>query len=430
MLTRFCLYGFLKNQRYFEPFLVLFFLEKGLSFFEIGLLIALREVVVNLVEVPSGAIADLYGRRGAMIGSFSAYIVSFILFAVAGSLPMLAVAMALFGVGEAFRTGTHKAIIFSWLRSQGREEERTRVYGITRSWSKFGSALSVVLAAVFVLVGRSYAIVFWAAVVPYVLGIANFLGYPAAANKGRGTERSVREVARQLWQVSRDTLRHAHQRRLVIESMAFEGVFRAAKDYLQPLLQAAALAWVPLAVAQFGGGVDLETLDAAQQTALLVGPVYFVLHLLSGLASRRAHRLTTRFAGEDRAATATWRMALVLYALLLPTLLWSWYAVAIAGFVALHVVQNLWRPIQIARFDVWTPEEHGATVLSIENQAKTVSTMVVAPALGLAVDAVMARGLGGELWPVAALGVLACLAFVRGSQGHSAGGTKSAEYTT
>jgi uncharacterized membrane protein YfcA len=41
MLFRFSLYGFLKNQRYFEPFLVLAFLEKGLSFFEIGLLITL-----------------------------------------------------------------------------------------------------------------------------------------------------------------------------------------------------------------------------------------------------------------------------------------------------------------------------------------------------------------------------------------------------
>ena len=30
MLFRFSLYGFLKNQRYFEPFLVLVFLEKGL----------------------------------------------------------------------------------------------------------------------------------------------------------------------------------------------------------------------------------------------------------------------------------------------------------------------------------------------------------------------------------------------------------------
>ena len=32
MLFRFCLYGFLKNQQYYEPFLILVFREKGLSF--------------------------------------------------------------------------------------------------------------------------------------------------------------------------------------------------------------------------------------------------------------------------------------------------------------------------------------------------------------------------------------------------------------
>ena len=56
MLFRFSLYGFLKNQRYFEAFLVLVFMDKGLSFFQIGLLVGFRELMVNLFEIPSGAV--------------------------------------------------------------------------------------------------------------------------------------------------------------------------------------------------------------------------------------------------------------------------------------------------------------------------------------------------------------------------------------
>ena len=96
MLFRFSLYGFLKNQRYFEPFLVLAFLEKGLGFFEIGLLVAFRELLVHLLEIPSGAIADVWGRRRSLILSFSAYIVSFLLFGAVDSLAALFVAMAFF----------------------------------------------------------------------------------------------------------------------------------------------------------------------------------------------------------------------------------------------------------------------------------------------------------------------------------------------
>jgi len=79
MLFRFSLYGFLKNQRYFEPFLILIFLEKGLSFFWIGLLIGFREVCINVMEIPTGAVADLYGRRRCMLASFAAYIFSFVM---------------------------------------------------------------------------------------------------------------------------------------------------------------------------------------------------------------------------------------------------------------------------------------------------------------------------------------------------------------
>ena len=58
MLFRFCLYGFLKNQRYFEPFFMLALLAHGLNFFEIGLLYACRSLTLNVREIPSGVIAD------------------------------------------------------------------------------------------------------------------------------------------------------------------------------------------------------------------------------------------------------------------------------------------------------------------------------------------------------------------------------------
>ena len=99
MLTRFSLYGFLKNQRYFEPFLVLAFLEVGLSYAQIGLLIGARELTVALLEVGSGAFADVYGRRRSMVLSFSAYIVSFVVFATSESFWLFLPAMILLCLG-------------------------------------------------------------------------------------------------------------------------------------------------------------------------------------------------------------------------------------------------------------------------------------------------------------------------------------------
>ncbi|MFT7536320.1 MAG: MFS family permease, partial [Hyphomicrobiaceae bacterium] len=173
MLFRFSLYGFLKNQRYFEPFLILAFLEKGMSFFAIGALIAFREIATNVLEIPSGSIADLLGRRRSMLLSFGAYLCSFVLFWLADEQWLLWPAMFLFAIGEAFRTGTHKSMIFEWLRREGRSAEKTKVYGHTRSWSKFGSAASVVIGAGLVFSLDSYAAVFLLSAVPTACNMIN-----------------------------------------------------------------------------------------------------------------------------------------------------------------------------------------------------------------------------------------------------------------
>ena len=57
------MYGFLKNLRFFDAFFILFLLEKGISFTQIGLLYAIREVITNLFELPSGILADTFGRK-------------------------------------------------------------------------------------------------------------------------------------------------------------------------------------------------------------------------------------------------------------------------------------------------------------------------------------------------------------------------------
>ena len=405
MIFRFSLYGFLRNQRYFEPFLILAFLQVGLSFFEIGLLIAFRELCVNVLEIPSGAIADLYGRRRSLMLSFGAYVVGFLTFGFTDQFAFFFAAMFFLAVGDAFRTGTHKAMIFTWLRLQGRSDERTRVYGYTRSWSKIGAAVSALIAAAFVLATDSYTLVFFLAAVPYIGNIINFLGYPAELEG----EPELRAGPRQVLVHMRGSLRAAFGagglRRLVLESMGFEGVFHAVKDYLQPILVAASVG--------AASGIALsDDLSEVQQSALLIGPVYFVLYMLSSAASRNAHRVAAAAGSEDGAARWMWGTAAVLFAVILAAGLVDVPAVLILAFIGLSALQDLWRPVLIARFDEYSNEAQGATVLSIESQARRFATMILAPLMGLAVDAAQSGGSVGPYWPLGAVGLVAAILFL------------------
>jgi len=405
MLFRFSLYGFLKNQRYFEPFLVLVFLDKGLGYFAIGLLISFREIIVNALEIPSGAVADVWGRRKAMVLSFAAYILSFALFGLAEGIGLLFAAMALFAVGEAFRTGTHKAMIFTWLRLEGRTDDRTRVYGYTRSWSKYGSALSVIVAAVIVYWSDSYTYVFYVSIVPYLLGLINFLGYPAQLDGARADTTALESVLEHLKATFREVFSSRFLRRLMLESMGYQGVFEAVKDYLQPVLKTAA-------VAAAAGWIITTGMSDTQQTTLLVGPVYLVLYLASGLASRWSHRAAALAGGEEGGAKMMWAVALFIFAVLSVSGFIGIDPVLIVAFVCLHIIQNIWRPILLGRFDTGSSEARGATVLSIESQVRRVATIIVAPLLGLAIDLVTEHGPGGPFWPVGLVGAVVALLFL------------------
>lgn len=399
MLFRFSLYGFLKNQTYFEPFLILIFLDKGLSFFEIGIVVAVREVVANLMDIPSSALADLYGRRRCMVASFAVYIASFVVLAFGTQFWHILVGIIFFGGGDAFRGGTHKAMILDWLRAQGRESERTKVYGYTRSWSKIGSAVSVLIATILVIFTTSYSYVFLFAAVPYVLNLINLATYPSFLDGDRRADASVSVVANHLKSVARTAFCTPQLRRLITESMCFEGVYGAVKDYLQPLLKVAALS-LPL----FVGTAE------KQRTALLVGAVYFVLHILASVASRQSHRVAEALKGEECAARVIWIVVALLYLALLPLLFLHISTGIIVIFVLLAIVQNIWRPVLISRIDSHSDPAIGATLLSVESQSSSLTTLFLAPTLGFLIDLVNRQSPGvveREFWPVAVLGLLA-----------------------
>lgn len=445
MLTRFCLYGFLKNQRYFEPFFMLALLAHQISFTEIGILIACRSLTLNLLEIPSGAIADIWGRRRCMIASFVAYVVSFLAFAWAPSSWWLYPAIVLFGVGDSFRTGTHKAMIFEWLRLQGRESERTRVYGVTRSWSKYGSAVSAVLSAVCVLTTGDFRSVFLFATIPYVINIFNFLGYPseldgtsaqsvsgqnepsqdpaAIAKQSRTLKPSsswlagLRATVGETWLALRTTWQTSGIRRLIAESMCWEGVYNSIQEYLQPALLVLAIGQivtqssVELGAPAAGKFQELASGGAAQNPTLVIviAATYAFIAILSGFASRFAHRFAQRAGSETAAARRLWVYNLSLFAILgcgdVTGLQW----LVVGAFVALGILQNVWRPILISRFDDHGDARWGATLLSVESQSQRLATLFVAPIVGLSVDFVVTQELPGHFWPIALVGIIASL---------------------
>ncbi len=374
---KFCGYGFFKNLRFFDPFIMLFFREVGLSFLQIGLLFSIREVSINLLEIPTGIAADLVGRRRAMIISFSSYLLSFSFFYFLGTnFWLCAVGMVLYAVGETFRSGTHKAMILEYLKIKNLEHLRVDYYGRTRSCSQLGSALSSLIAALLVFHSGSYRIVFLASLVPYVLDLLLLLSYPRYLD---GEIRHRSPTLRDFWNFTRESFQEIwRNRRLfktLLNSSLISSSFKVSKDYLQPVLKSWAVA-LPV----------LLSLSGNQRTAILVGAVYFLIYLMTSQASRNAGRVQ-RLVGNSAAALNTnYLLNTFIYLLAGLGFFLKIYPLVILAFLGIFLIQNFQKPIMVGYVGEVTDSKRMATVLSVENQSRAIAIALFAPIIGFLAD--------------------------------------------
>ena len=393
MFWKFRAYGLLKNLRLFDPFLVLFFREAGLTFLAIGTLYAIREVCTNIFEIPTGLIADAFGRRRTMIASFASYLGSFALFGFFTGYAAFASGMVLFALGEALRSGTHKAMILEHLRQRGIEDRSVAYYGKTRAASQFGSALAALLGAGAVFWAGSYRVVFLASMVPYVLALVLMVGYPRELDGH--VERvtwSWRDLLGRLSETIRTSFASLRQPALLrglLSGGAFDAVFRSTKDYLQPILQAQALA-LPVFLA----------LQDEQRVAVVVGGLYFVIYLATSFASSRAGAVHDRARSLPAAVNGIYLAGTGLLAAAGLSAWGGWRGAAIAAYLLLYVSQNVRRPMIVGYVSERIDHRMMATGLSVETQLRTVLTAFLAPLIGLLADRL---GVGAAILCIAGL---------------------------
>jgi MFS family permease len=91
------------------PVLVLLGLSRGLTIGQLGLAAAMQGLVVFLLELPTGGLADAIGRRVVLMASVLVGIASMVLFLVAHSFAAFAVVFALQGVYRALDSGPLEA---------------------------------------------------------------------------------------------------------------------------------------------------------------------------------------------------------------------------------------------------------------------------------------------------------------------------------
>lgn len=391
---KFCFYGFLKNLRFFEAFLLLFFLESGLNFFQIGWLYAVREISRNIFEVPAGFISDSIGRKKTMVSSFAVYILAFLMFYFSGTFWLFVPAMICMALGDAFRSGTHKAMIFDYLKKKGWAKQKVSYYGHTRSWSQMGSAISALLAAGVVFIGDEYRIIFLFSIVPYILDLINLATYPAYLDGTIAKNQHINFWAslKSIWQEFAYTFRNSTVLRAIGNQSFYTGFYKSLKDYIQAMLQALAIA-SPL----------LITLADKKRTSLLIGIFYFGMFFLNAVSSRNSKNFMLLFSSQRTALNISFLMGIGLATASSIFYLKGHLVAAVVCFACIYFVENLRKPIGIAFIAENIPSGIMASVLSVESQIHSITAAILAPLAGWLADGL---GLGYALLIICGIAIL------------------------
>ncbi len=374
---RFCLYGFFKNLRFFEAFLILYFLEQGLSFLAIGTLYAIREITINIFEIPSGIIADAFGRRRTMIFAFVFYIISFIVFFTAESYIWFMLAMIIFSLGEACRSGNHKAMIFQYLSLNGWEDQKVRYYGNTRSWSQMGSAFSALSGAAIVFFTGSYKYIFLFSVIPYVLNLIMVATYPRLldGNMQKFEWSMIRENFKEVFRSLIKALKSGKVMKIIGSLSVYSGYYKAVKDYLQTIIAAWALA-IPL----------MFNLNEEEKSSLLVGLVFFIVYMLSSFASRSSGWFSERYAHLAVPLNYTLLAGFAFGLISGIFYFYEFWVFSVIFFIAIYMIENIRKPIGVSYLGSNVNENVLASVLSVDSQLKSLIAAVLAPVFGIFAD--------------------------------------------
>lgn len=382
-IFRFSLYIFLRNLRIFEPFLIIFFRHVGLSFFQIGLLYSVKETVILVAGVPSGMLADISGKKRVLIFSTISYLLSFLLFFMGMDFEHFAVAMGLYGLGEALMAGSYNALVIDYIDSRGLSDRRVEYLGAVRGWGQMGLAMNGLLSGLFLLLVPDYRWLFAVTFVPHFLNLFNVGTLPDV--KGASERRRTR--------LDLSFMNSWKYARIILNSSLYMAMFRTVKDYVQPILKSFA---VSLPVFLF--------LEGEKRTAVVVGMAYFLIFAMNSYAARNAHRLR-KFGDESAVINLTYitgALSVVFAGLLHHA---GEHLLSFFVFLGMFLMLNLRRPFMLSYISTLIPSRMLATGMSVESNLKIVVSMILSPVLGYMADAM---GVG---WALAVMGLFFLLLY-------------------
>ncbi|MFP4111974.1 MAG: MFS transporter [Candidatus Woesearchaeota archaeon] len=353
-IKKFYITSFLKNQTYFTPILIVFLQAQNLDYQQIFWVFTIGSIASFLLEIPTGIIADLYGKKKSVIISKFGIFLSFIIFGFAKSFWLFVLAQFMFEIGNSFRSGTETAFVFDYLE-QNKERKGvpkyTEVKGKQKFWARAGE--SIATAAGGMIASRlGYSWVFFIAAVPAFINFILAISWEDIKERKEkiNLKSSINHAKESLIEIATNK----SLRRITINIMIFTSVLAALNKFIQPYMTNA--------------NIPIEWF----------GFIYAGSLALTALAVRYSYLIEDRF-GKRKTINVLSLLAVI------PAVIIGLGFVSIIGvilFFAILIIENIRSPIANNYFHTRIKSFNRATLGSILEQLKSIGKIIILPVAG------------------------------------------------
>jgi len=330
--------------------------HRGLNLAQASLVDVMFFVAAAFGEVPTGIVADRFGRKTSLTAGAALLSVGILGWTFAPTLPLIMVSYFGMGVGFTFLSGAEDALFYESVQLAGRAEDYTRLVG------RAGAAFQGTLALGSVASGLLASINLILPMLVCGLSLFIMLGVVLTFKEPQTEEKSGGQVRKSFSTILRQSL----------------ALMRARPTLLYPMMY---LALVPLA------SFITETLFLQPQALSLgvplagIGLLVMAVQLTNMVGSNLSGRFKSLF-GEGRLIYTTPLLifaSLILLAVFqkLPVLVF----IAVIGFFT-----SVIHPILLSRIQNEVSDDVRATIISMNSLMNTVIAAISQPTLGLIAD--------------------------------------------
>ncbi|MEK6855744.1 MAG: MFS transporter [Nanoarchaeota archaeon] len=341
--------------RFFVPVLALFYIASQVSLEQFSIIFAVFSLSILILEIPTGVLADLLGKKKTLILSSLMYVIEVVIIAFFNGFWPLLIAKIISGMGVSLSSGTGSALIYDSLTRLGREEEHKKILGKLLYLTNISMAIVFITGAyLFTLYYKLPAYLS----LPFLIAnlvVAFFLKEPFNPSK----KFNIKNAYAHLIEGLKSFLKNKYLVYLALFTLIIGSTISMMLSYSSTYYE---LIFIPVA---------------------LIGVIAFVQSLLTAYSSRRAHKWEEKL-GERKSL-------FFIQLIIILALLCMGFMLPKVGFVFLLIISFTGGFYSVLIGDYvnrHVKSSHRATMLSINNMFDNIGEFLLFPVLGFGIKSI------------------------------------------